>query len=69
MQVALAETEYESQLAAEKQRIHQEAQENLTVKDRKLQLLKKIMNQSDVDSLASDMTRSTPSVAPVSGGT
>ena len=59
-QVAQAEAEYEAQLASQKHRIEQEAQENLTVKDRKLQLLRKIMNQSDVESLAGDVARSTP---------
>lgn len=52
--------EYENQLEAEKLKIQQEAQENLTVKDRKLRLLKTIMNQSDVESLAGDSGRVTP---------
>ncbi|XP_067941465.1 kinesin-like protein KIF23 [Watersipora subatra] len=60
-QVAQAEQEYEAQLAKEKHKIHQQAQENLTVKERKLQLLKSIMNQSDVESLGGDVAKSTTS--------
>lgn len=58
--MAHAEAEYETQLKEEKQKILQEAQENLTVKDRKLRLLKSIMNQSDVESLAGELAQ-TPS--------
>ncbi|KAF6040877.1 pav [Bugula neritina] len=61
-QAEQAEVEYEHQLEQEKQRIQQEAQENLTVKDRKLRLLKNIVNQSDIESLAGELARSTPSL-------
>lgn len=59
-QVAQAETEYEQQLNDEKRRIQQAAHENLSLKDRKLRLLKNIMNQSDVESLAGELAQ-TPS--------
>jgi len=65
VQAEQAEVEYEHQLEQEKQRIQQEAQENLTVKDRKLRLLKNIVNQSDIESLAGELARSTPSLPPV----
>ena len=61
MQVAQAENEYETQLKEERRRIQQAANENLTLKDRKLRLLKSIMNQSDVESLAGDLASQTPS--------
>ena len=57
-QVAEAEAEYENQLEAERLRIQQEAQDNLTVKDRKLRLLKNIVNMSDVESIAGDVAHS-----------
>ena len=61
MQVAQAENEYETQLKEERRRIQQAANENLTLKDRKLRLLKSIMNQSDVESLAGDLASQTHS--------
>ena len=61
LQVAQAENEYETQLKEERRRIQQAANENLTLKDRKLRLLKSIMNQSDVESLAGDLASQTPS--------
>lgn len=56
--------EYSKQLEAERLRIQQEAKENLTVKERKLQLLRNIVN-SDVDSLAGDIAADrTPNPTP-----